>query len=280
NAPVVVNIHGSGPEARSERELWAPVCEALGVRGLSISLPGYGYTDMNPGRVVKNWPSEDLDPVLAREGVGSFMITGHSQGNPHAMAAAFHYPKRCVGLGLNAPLLPSDITREVGLKGALGMGSLMRTEQLRKPHMAWYFSVYHLGVVTFAPWLPLMAVPATRKDKKLREVFRRTFVRAAARGSFGGSWESTEDVCYEWEFDPRQIHTKNICIWHAADDRECPAELGKWLADMFREKPGVRVDYRADDQGYGHLTYCRGEFLEPQTSMIKSLLDGLLGERQ
>lgn len=274
-ALVVVNMHGSGPEARSECELWSPACERLGVRGIAISLPGYGYTDMNPGRIVRNWPREDLEPVLDQEQVQQFMITGHSQGNPHAMAAALHFPQRCVGLGLNAPLLPSDVTTQVGLKGALGMGSLLRTEQLRKPFMAWYFAVYHWGVVTFAPWLPMKALPATRKDTALRDVFRRTLIRAMARGSYGAAWESTEDVCYEWDIDPRQIQTKNICIWHAADDRPCPPEIGRWLAEMFRAKDGVRVDYRADDEGFGHLTYCRGRFLEPETSMIKSLLDGL-----
>ncbi len=274
-APVVVNMHGSGPEAGSERDLWAPVCESLGVRGLSISLPGYGYTDMNPGRVVKNWPAEDLEPVLDQERVGQFMITGHSQGNPHALAAALHFPQRCIGLGLNAPLLPSDVSKEVGVKGALGMGSLPRTEQLRKPYMAWYFAVYHLSVVTFAPWLPLLAVPAARKDAGLAQVFCRTLERAVARGSYGSAWESTEDVCYEWDVDPREIQTKNICIWHAADDKACPSEIGKWLADMFRAKDGVRVDYRADDLGFGHMTYCRGEFLEPDNSMIKWLLDGV-----
>ena len=275
-APVVVNMHGSGLEARSERDLWAPACEKLGVRGLSLSLPGYGYTDMNPGRVVKNWPTEDLEPVLDKEGVHEFMITGHSQGNPHAMAAALHFPQRCIGLGLNAPLLPSDVTKEVGVKGALGMGSLLRTEQLRKPYMAWYFAVYHLGVVTFAPWLPLEALPAAAKDADLRELLRRTLARAVARGSHGGAWESTEDVCYEWEVDPREIQTRNICVWHAAGDEACPAEIGKWLADMFGAKQGVRVDYRADNQGFGHMTYCRAEFLGPETSMIKSLLDGHL----
>lgn len=274
-APVVVNIHGSGPEAGSERELWAPVCEKLSVRGLSISLPGYGYTDMKPGRVVKNWPSEDLEPVLDHEGVGEFMITGHSQGNPHAMAAALHFSTRCIGLGLNAPLLPSDLSKEVGVKGGLGMGSLLRTEQLRKPHLTWYFAVYHLGTVTFAPWLPLMVLPATRKDARLREVFRRSLTRAVVRGSYGGAWESTEDVCFEWQLDPRMIETKNICIWHAADDKSCPGEIGAWLAEMFRAKPGVRVDYRGDNLGFGHMTYCRGEYVEPETSMIKSLLDGL-----
>lgn len=274
-APVVVNLHGSGPEARSEQELWAPVCEKLGVRGLAISLPGYGYTDMNPGRVVRNWPLEDLEPVLDAEGVDQFMITGHSQGNPHAMAAALQFPRRCIGLGLNAPLLPSDVTNEVGVKGAVGMGSLLRTAQLRKPYMAWYFAVYHLGVATLSPWLPLLAVPAVRKDARLREVFRRTFIRTVARGSYGAAWESTEDVCYEWDFDPRDIQTRNVCVWHAADDKACPAEIGKWLADMFRAKEGGRVDYRADDQGFGHMTYCRGEFLEPENSMIRCLLRGI-----
>ncbi len=121
----------------------------------------------------------------------------------------------------------------------------------------------------------MLALPGTRKDEGLRDVFGRTLVRAVVRGSYGSAWESTEDVCYEWRVDPREIQTKNICVWHAADDKACPPEIGKWLADMFRAKDGVRVDYRADDQGFGHLTYCRGEFLEPERSMIASLLEGL-----
>lgn len=275
SAPVVVNMHGSGAEANFEKELWAPICEDLGVRGIALSLPGYGHTDMLPGRVVKDWPREDLEPVLAQEGVEQFMITGHSQGNPHAMAAALHFPSRCIGLGLNAPLLPSDLSEEVGVKGALGMGSLLRTKQLKKTAMAWYFAVYHLGVVTLSPWIVLKAIPQARKDSALAEALARTLNRAVVRGSFGGSWESTEDICYEWKIDPRRIQTRNVCIWHAIDDKECPGEIGEWLAKMFRAKPGVHVDYRADDVGFGHFTYCRGEYLKPESSMIKVMLDGL-----
>jgi pimeloyl-ACP methyl ester carboxylesterase len=50
------------------------------VRGIAISLPGYGYTDMKPGRKVLDWANEDLLAVLDQEGVDEFMITGHSQG--------------------------------------------------------------------------------------------------------------------------------------------------------------------------------------------------------
>ena len=46
----IINIHGSGLEAQSEKKIWESVCESLGVRGISISLPGFGYTDIKIGR--------------------------------------------------------------------------------------------------------------------------------------------------------------------------------------------------------------------------------------
>ena len=42
----------------------------------------------------------------------------------------------------------------------------------------------------------------------------------------------------------------------------------------FRAREGVRVNFRDDDVGFGHLTYSRGEFAEPGGSMVKALLDG------
>lgn len=38
------------------------------------------------------------------------MITVHYQGNPNAMVVAYHFGDRCIGLGLNAPLLPNNMT--------------------------------------------------------------------------------------------------------------------------------------------------------------------------
>lgn len=275
-APVVVNIHGSGPEAGSERELNAPICEALNVRGISISLPGYGYTDMSPGRVVKDWPETDLAPVLAKEGVQEFMITGHSSGNPHAMAAAHAFPDRCIGLGLNAPFLPADLSKETGLRGAIGQDSVFRTEQLQKWPYAFWFPVYHLGVAAFGAEFLIKAGMAKPLHKTpTADIYRKSFVRTIARGSVGAAWEATRDVAYEFQFDVREIQTKNVCVWHAADDKFCPPEHGKWLAEMFQARDGVRVDFRADNHGHCHFTYCHGEYLKPENSMIKSLLDGL-----
>ena len=61
-----------------------------------------------------NGPLEDHQGVLDTKNVGTFMITGHSQGIPHAMAAAYHFGDRVTGNGLNATLLPNELTEEIG----------------------------------------------------------------------------------------------------------------------------------------------------------------------
>ena len=206
------------------------------------------------------------------------MITGHSQGNPHAMAAAWYCGERCEGLGLYAPRLPTPLSREEGLKGGIGIDALPTTEKLRKWYMGWCFAVMHLSLMTLSPWLPLKAIrnigPRVLGDAALVRHFADSFQRGVVRGSVGNAWESAGDVCYEWGFDPRLIETRNVVIWHAADDTFCPAEIGRWLAGMFRAKDGVRVESRDDDVGYGHVTYSRGEFAKPEGSMVKALVHG------
>ena len=128
------------------------------------------------------------------------------------------------------------------------------------------------------PWLPLQAVRRDgrkiRHDAPLLRHLGDSMVRGAVRGVIGVAWESAGDVCYEWGFDPRLIETRNVVVWHPADDTLCPPEIGRWLADMFRAREGVKVNFRDEDVGFGHWTYSRGEFAEPEGSMVKALLDG------
>jgi pimeloyl-ACP methyl ester carboxylesterase len=278
-APVVVNVHGSGLEGAFEKTLHGPICESLGVRGIAISLPACGNTDMKPGRRVIDWATEDLAAVLDAESVDAFMITGHSQGNPHAMAAAVAYPDRVTGIGFNAPLLPAGTAEAEGLPPTIGQDSVPHTEQLRKPLMVWYFAVYHLGIDTFAPRLPLRAIskgkPNVQHDPALLAGFADSVSRSITRGSVGGAWESAWDVCFDWGLDPHDIQCPNVVVWHARDDTLCPPEQGKWLRHMLAERPGTRVQFRDDDEGFGHLTYIRGRYATPEGSLIKALLDGL-----
>jgi pimeloyl-ACP methyl ester carboxylesterase len=279
SAPVIINMHGSGVEASLEKSMYQPICEELEVRGISISLPGFGNTDMKIGRVVVDWPSEDLEPVLNQEGVQDFMITGHSQGNPHAMAAAYYFGARCTGLGLYAPLLPNDLTEEIGIVGAVGYEKLKTTEDLKSLFTGWYFFTMYLTTDPFCPAIPLKIMktttPKLKDDPVLIEEFGKSLARATIRGAAGNAWESAKDVCYDWGFDPRLIETNNICVWHAADDTWCPPEIGEWLANYFTEK-GATVNFKNENVGYGHFTYSTGKYREAEHSLVKALLDGQL----
>ncbi|MDA8596678.1 alpha/beta hydrolase [Flavobacteriaceae bacterium] len=277
NAPVVINMHGSGLDGTFEKAVNQTACEELGLRGIAISLPGVGNTDMKIGRKVIDWASEDLQAVLDAENVDTFMITGHSQGNPHAMAAAYHFKDRVTGLGLNAPLLPNDVTNEIGIAGALAYESLKTTAELDEIHNAYWFFGLYLYVDLFAPYAPTETLVSMGKNVKndtvLVEMMRHTFGRSMVRGSAGNTWESAVDVAYLWGFDPREIDTKNICVWHASDDTACPPEIGAWLAKFYTEK-GAHVNFKNNNIGFNHMTFCSSYYRESKHSMVKALLEG------
>jgi len=276
NAPVVVNIHGSWLEATFEVSMHNTICESLGVKGIAISLPGTGYTDMKVWRTISDRPAHDLRPVLDQEKVKDFFVTGHSQGTAHAMAVAKYFPERCKGMGLNAPLLPIDISNVIGIRAAIWSDSLLSTQQLKKPWMSWYFFLFYLWVDLFSPGFPFSYItkttPKLLEDDVLIDRLKTSLRRSVMRWSIGNAWESTMDVCYEWGFDPREIRTNNICIWHAKDDVQCPPEIGARLANYFTDQ-WSQVSFKDEDEWYGHFTYCRGEYLEARKSMIWVLVN-------
>jgi pimeloyl-ACP methyl ester carboxylesterase len=269
---VVINIHGSGLEANFERATYALTCEYLDCRGIAISLPGCGFSDEKPGRLVKDWPAEDLAAVLEAENVDQFYITGYSQGTPHAMAAALHFSERCIGLGLNAPLMPETLREELGFARTLGTGQTPTSQQLKKVYMGWYFSL--MGIVfsvlppSFLSRFIKKGFPKVTADDELIKKFESSMRRAVVRGTSGATWETAQDTCFDWGFDVRDVQNSNVVVWHSDDDSAIPAEQGKWLAEYFA------ADYRHNSEGYGHMTYCRGQYLQPKNSLVAALIAG------
>ncbi len=272
DAPVVVNMHGSGIEAGFERMTYEAICTELGCRGIAISQPGCGFSDEQPGRVVKDWAEEDLAAVLDAEQVDCFYITGHSQGTPHAMAAAFAFPERCLGMGLNAPLLPSALVASLQLGKTIGTGTTPSSTLMKHFFMGWYFAVFHIVIAILPPRIISYTVqrgfPKLQADTALQQRFYCSIRRAAVRSSTGLAWESAQDVCFDWGFDIRAIRNDNVCVWHSDDDNVIPSHQGKWLAEYFN------ANYRHATEGYGHMTYCTGIYQVPEHSMVAALLKG------
>ena len=271
-APVVINMHGSGLEAGFERDTFEQVCVALECRGIAISLPGCGFTDEKPGRQVKDWPLDDLDAVLNSEGVNQFHITGHSQGTPHAMAAALYFPARCIGLGLNAPLLPTKLCEEIGAKSTIGTGRTPTSIKLKRASTGWYFSVFRIVFEVLPASLVANAItrafPKVKADHELVNRVKASMRRSIVRGTSGATWESAQDTCFDWGFDVRDVRNENAFVWHSDDDNTIPSEQGKWLAQH------LSANHRHASEGYGHMTYCAGQYQEPQKSLVAALLWG------
>jgi pimeloyl-ACP methyl ester carboxylesterase len=271
-APVVINMHGSALEAGFEKATYANICQALNVKGIAISLPGCGFTDQKPGRKVVEWANEDLAAVLKAEQVEQFHITGHSQGTPHAMAAALTYSDRVIGLALNAPLLPTALNKELGFASTLGTGQTPHSSSLKKYSMGWYFSVFRIvfGMLpsSVATGVLRKGFPKVEADKELVERFHASLKRGVVRGTSGSTWETAQDSCFDWGFDVRDLSHSNAFVWHADDDNTVPSIQGKWLAGL------VGADHKHEAEGYGHLTYCAGQYQEPEKSIVAAMLSG------
>lgn len=273
---VVVNMHGSGLEAKYESDFYSPVCEGLNIKGISISMPGCGFSDVQPGRVVYDWAKDDLEIVLDAENVNEFMITGYSQGTVHAMAAAKYFKKRCIGLGLYAPFIPKCELKNTKTKNVIGDGYVPYTKTLNKIYGAFYFAVIHLSLSVFVKQSGKAAIKKIGKsidiNSSLAKRFTDAMQRSVVRGSIGASYESTQDVAFEFGFDLLSIKNDNVVIWHAKNDSECPIEHGYLLKEAFEINSKREVIFKSDEEGYGHLTYSQEKYRVPESSLIFELI--------
>ena len=80
----------------------------LNIKGISITVPGHGYSSMRgDGFKIGQWPKDDVEPVLTKEAVtGKFMVEGTSYGTSHAMALGAHFGDRVSALHLHVPYIP------------------------------------------------------------------------------------------------------------------------------------------------------------------------------
>ena len=105
-----------------------------------------------------------------------------------------------------------------------------------------------------------------KADHELVERFETSISRSTVRGTCGATWESAQDTCFDWGFDVRDLHPVNAHVWHSDDDNAIPSDQGKWLTEYWQ------ASYKHKSEGYGHMTYCAGQYQNPEKSLIAALL--------
>ena len=237
---------------------------------------------MHKARQIGNWPREDLEPILAKEKVGQFVVHAHSFGTAHALACGVYFgPERCVGVGVNGPFLDIPLCDEIAAatkkKFRCDARNVPKTAYLESCRGAWCLAAlcWAFGWVknqecTMAS-LPDMklAVKRRKRGEKGGEVFTLYMEgnkTAARRGVIGQVYDDANyEVAGVWGFDPRALRCRALSIWYAEDDAQSPPEHGAWLAREFEQRArdareDFRLDVKAEKMGFGHFTYLQEEF--------------------
>ena len=96
----------------------------LNLRGISITIPGQGYTSMFPATWyhLGDWPRLDVVPVLKAEGLADkpLWVEGSSYGAGLALGVFSHFGKQVERIHLHVPYIPWELRKELGLPEAIG----------------------------------------------------------------------------------------------------------------------------------------------------------------
>ena len=244
------------------------------IKSISITLPGWGYSSLNPNRKYVDWPRTDLEPILLAENVDKFAVSGVSLGAPHAMAAAYHFgPKnRIYSLGVRVPFLSMDISKEYGLPA--GQPSLPSDVIFNKTWYSWFI---HLSFNLFSKMiskpsiLQYMIFPSKLSTEYpiLTELITEDIIRGQSHSSYHGIMQCMAyDTILDWGFDVKSIkNIPKVTVWYASDDDDCPPSHGKWLAEWFSERKDVDLNVKVFD-GYGHVGGALIDYVEYAKTLL------------
>jgi pimeloyl-ACP methyl ester carboxylesterase len=209
--------------------------DRLNVRVITYDRPGYGQSDRQPGRRVRN-AAEDVAAIADQLGLDTFGVVGRSGGAPHALACAALLPERVTRTAVMVSLAPRSAE---GLDWYAGMTD-SNIDAFRAAeagaHRLRPLLAARIEGIREQPRALLQALreelpPADLnviRDPGLRSSLARNYAEAVRSGDDGWNDDVLAFV-QPWGFDPAAI-TGRVDLWHGEDDVFSPVEHTKWLA--------------------------------------------------
>lgn len=253
---VMLQINGSMGTGwlPANTELNVAKLKELNVKGVSITIPGYGYTSLFPkGYRLGDWPKMDVEPVLAAEGLAGkpLAVEGTSYGAGIALAVAAHFGERVSHLHLHVPYINSELRKELGFPLKIGDDGFFDKD------FAWADScacdaccLYGaLGCVYNCCGVAALHDDETKKMEAAAPGSTAAIDRDLMRGARNGANLHGlvhncvgELISKNWGFDTRKIAVQNMKVmvsYNMNDSQTGSREMlpenphGKWLAEHF-----------------------------------------------
>lgn len=266
----LVYHHGT-PGATTPIRALEQAAHARGLRLVTMSRPGYGTSDRQPGRRVVD-VCADTVAVLSELGAERCLIAGWSGGGPHALACAARLP-HAVGALAIASVAPYDAA---GLDWLAGMGednvveftaALGGEETLRA-----FLDVLNPVLRAITPEGLSLALTSLlpEQDRKAMTVEFADDIAAsfheALRVSVDGWLDDDIAFCTPWGFDLAEISIPTA-IWQGSTDAMVPVAHGEWLSAALSSARAHLV------QGEGHFSVGVGALDEMLDELV--LMSGL-----
>jgi pimeloyl-ACP methyl ester carboxylesterase len=243
-------FHGL-PGSRLFRPPLDDITARKNVRLITVDRPGYGGSDFQPGRRIRDWAA-DVSALADALGLDRFAVCGHSGGGPYALACAAIIPQRLTAAGVISSLGPPDSPGM--LEGVILLNRLGFTVGGRLPwplfRLAMQF-VYRRAKEhpeefvhpddrnPANPDNAMLAMPGSLQicHESTREAFR--------AGILGHAWEGYLLV-RPWGIPLGGIPIP-VDLWHGTADIDAPIGMGRAVA---RAVPQCRARFL---EGEGHL---------------------------
>ncbi len=240
--PVVV-LHGT-PGCRLSRYGDDEKLRKAGIRQISYERPGYGYSDPQPGRSVRDAVA-DIEAILDAAGVERAGFIGTSGGGPHALAVATLLASRATLVHCNVGVAPRALLGDERFFEGMDPENIRRfraADLPREQTCAVLKSDLDRGIAA-ARTDPMTIAGNMKMPEADVAVMRQTAASYAAnfiealRPGYWGFVDDFSAMARDWGFDPREAKAP-VIVEYGLHDVNVPAGHGHWLAENI---PGART---------------------------------------
>lgn len=240
-------FHG-WPGSRLMGSVLDDLCRQRGVRLIAPDRPGFGRSDLQPGRTLSDWPV-DVAALADALGIGRFGVIGISNGGPYALACGALLPERLTGLAVVSGMGPihRDDAREilgsqVRLTFALNALSPLLSEVIVS---ALAFGA-RMAPVLMATQMRLAAPPPDRlvlEQPEIADALNREYAEAFYQGAEGLNQEIGL-MRQRWGFELSSIPLP-VHLFHGEQDANVPVALARLVVTALADPRPQYIDNAA-----------------------------------
>lgn len=240
------------PASRLEAELTATAAARIGVRTIAADRPGFGVSDVKPGRTILDW-ADDVTELADALGFDRFPILGVSGGGPYALACARRIPRRLTAVGIVGalgPLAGTGLLAGMRWPARLFFGLARRSPGLLRLVLKDLLGPFLRKQPAATMSLLSVAAPAADRTVLARPEVKRILaasMKEAFRDGVRGAMAELDLYIRPWGFVPAEVF-ETVHLWHGTADATVPPAHGRYLAAAL---PHCRAAFVA---GEGHFS--------------------------